>query len=140
MKAFTATTNIKASPEAIWQILTDAPSYPTWDPGVERIEGKIAQGEKLVAYTKANPTRPFPSTVTEFVPGQRMTWTGGMPLGLFKGVRTFTLVPKDDGSIDFTLREEYSGPLSPMIAGSIPDLTKTFEDFAAGLKARAEGA
>jgi hypothetical protein len=23
--------------------------------------------------------------VTEFVPGQRMVWSGGMPLGLFKG-------------------------------------------------------
>jgi transposase len=25
--------------------------------------------------------------VTEFEPARRMTWTGGMPLGLFKGVR-----------------------------------------------------
>jgi hypothetical protein len=70
----------------------------------------------------------------------RMTWSGGMPLGLFKGVRTFTLTPKGDGSIDFTVREEFSGPLLPMFAGSLPDMTKPFQDFVAGLKARAEGA
>jgi hypothetical protein len=138
MKYFTATTNIKAAKETIWKILTDAPNYPTWDPGVIRIEGKIAPGEKITAYSKINPDRAFPSKVTEFVPGQRMAWTGGMPLGLFKGVRTFTLVPKSDGTIDFTLREDYSGLLLPMIGGSIPDLTPSFQDFVTGLKARAE--
>jgi len=42
--------------------------------------------------------------VTEFVPGSRMTWSGGMPLGLFKGVRTFTLDPRPDGTA-FALEE-----------------------------------
>lgn len=138
MKYFSATANIKASKETIWNILTDAPNYPTWDPGVIRIEGTIAAGAKLTAYNKINLNRAFPAKVTEFVPGQRMAWTGGMPLGLFKGVRTFTLAPKGDGSVDFTLREDYSGPLLPMIGGSIPDLTNSFQDFVAGLKARAE--
>jgi hypothetical protein len=140
MKTFSATTNIKAAPETIWKILTDAPNYTTWDPGIHRLDGTIAPGEKVTAYTKLSPDRAFPAKVTEFVPNQKMTWTGGMPLGLFKGVRTFTLVPQGDGSIDFTLREDYSGPLLPLFGGSIPDLTKTFEDFAAGLKARAEAA
>lgn len=138
MKSFSASANIKASRETIWSILTDAPNYPTWDPGVVRIEGTIEQGQSVTAYTKLNPSRAFPAKVTEFVPLQRMTWVGGMPLGLFKGVRTFTLTPKSDGSIDFTLREDYGGPLLPLFAGSVPDLTKTFEDFANGLKARSE--
>ncbi|MEO8608432.1 MAG: SRPBCC domain-containing protein [Chloroflexota bacterium] len=140
MKYFSASSNIKASKEAIWKILTDPARYPVWDPGVIRIEGKIAAGEKLVAYNKINPNRAFPARVTEFIPGQKMVWVGGMPFGLFKGVRSFTLAPKSDGTIDFTLREEYSGPLLPMIGGSIPDLTKSFRDFVAGLKAQAEKA
>jgi hypothetical protein len=111
VKHFTATTNIKASLETIWKILTDAPNYPAWDPGVLRIEGTIAPGQKVTAYTKANPNRAFPARVTEFVPGQKMIWEGGMPLGLFKGVRTFTLSKRADSSTDFTLREDYGGPL-----------------------------
>lgn len=138
MKSFSATANIKASKETIWGILTDAPNYPAWDPSAIRIEGTIAPGQKVTAYTKLNPKRAFPATVTDFAPGQRMSWVGGMPLGLFKGVRTFTLVSKGDGSVDFTLREEFSGPLLPLIGRSIPDMTKTFQDFVAGLKARAE--
>jgi hypothetical protein len=89
MKRFSASTNIKASKDTIWKLLTDAPNYPTWDPGVIRIEGTIAPGQKITAYSKLNPNRPFPAKVTEFVPGERMVWSGGMPLGLFKGVRTF---------------------------------------------------
>jgi hypothetical protein len=138
MKYFSATTNIKASKETIWKILTDAPNYPTWDPGVIRIEGRIAPGEKITAYNKISPNRAFPAQVTEFVPGQNMAWTGGMPFGLFKGVRTFTLSPKGDGTIDFTLREEFTGPLLPLIGASIPDQNPSFQDFVAGLKNRAE--
>jgi hypothetical protein len=139
MKIFSAATDIKASPETIWGILTDAPNYPAWDPGVDRIEGRIAPGERVVAYTKFSPNRGFPAKVTEFVPGRRMTWTGGLPFGLFKGVRTFTLDPKGDGSVAFILREEFSGLLFPLFGRSLPDLTENFENFVARLKARAEG-
>jgi hypothetical protein len=138
MKVYHATTTIEASPEAIWAILTNAAGYPEWDPGVDRIEGRIAPGEKITAFTKLSPGRAFPAKVTEFVPGRKMTWTGGMPLGLFKGERTFTLAPQSNGATEFTLREEFSGPLLPLIGRSIPDMTSTFEHFAAGLKRRAE--
>lgn len=138
MRAYTAATTINAPAETIWAILTDAEGYTDWDPAMIRLEGTIAPGEKITAYTKLSPDRAFPVTVTEFKPNQAMTWTGGMPLGLFKGVRTFKLTPGDDGSIKFDLREEFSGPLLPLIGRSIPDMTATFADFAAGLKARAE--
>jgi hypothetical protein len=66
-----------------------------------------------------------------------MTWSGGMPLGLFKGVRTFSLTPDGDGT-RFTMREEYTGPLLGLIWRSMPDLGPSFEQFARGVKARAE--
>lgn len=138
MTFFTASTNIKATPETIWAIITDAPHYPDWDPGVIRIDGDIAAGEKITAHAKISPNRAFPVKVVEFVPNQKMVWSSGMPLGLFKGERTFNLNPKGDGTIDFVLREEFTGLLAPMITKSIPDLTETFENFVAGLKAHAE--
>lgn len=137
MKSYDASSTIQASPETIWAILTDAPAYSDWDSGVEKVEGRIAPGEKLKVTSKANPGRAFPLRVTEFEPGQRMTWTGGMPLGLFKGVRTFTLSPQGSGTT-FNMREEYTGPLLPMIWRSMPDLGPSFDQFANGLKQRAE--
>ena len=139
MKEYAATGTINASPDAIWSILTDASSYPEWDPSADRIEGKIASGETVKAYTKLAPGRAFPAKVTVFEPGRRMAWVGGMPLGLFKGERTFTLTPKGDNTVEFTIREVFSGPLLPLFGGSIPDMTEPFKQFVAGLKARAEG-
>ena len=63
-----------------------------------------------------------------------------MPLGLFRGVRTFTLAPEGVGATRFTMREAYSGPLAPLIGRSIPDLGPSFRRLAAGLKARVESA
>ncbi len=75
--------------------------------------------------------------VTRFEPGRAMTWSGGMPLGLFRGVRTFGLTP-DGSATHFVMREEYSAPLLGLIWRSMPDLGPSFTQFARGLKARAE--
>jgi hypothetical protein len=137
MKEYTASTTIEASPETIWKILTDAPRYPEWDPLADRIEGRIAPGETVKAYTKLSPGRAFPAKVTGFEPGRKMVWSGGMPLGLFTGVRTFTLEPQGN-TTRFTIREVFDGPLLPIFGRSVPDMTSPFQQFVAGLKRRAE--
>jgi uncharacterized protein YndB with AHSA1/START domain len=136
--AFEAITAIAAPAEAVWAILTDAAGYPTWDSGVVSVDGKIAAGETITVHAAVNPGRAFPVKVTEFVEPASMKWTGGMPLGLFVGERTFTLTPRADGGTDFSMREEYHGAFTAMIWSSIPDLQPSFTQFAEGLKARAE--
>jgi hypothetical protein len=140
MKSYEASSVISASPDAVWRVLTDGARYPEWDSGVQRIEGRIAPGERIKVHAAVNPGRAFPVKVSEFVPNQRMRWTGGMPLRLFRGERTFTLVSDGDGATRFTVREEYTGPLLPLIWRSIPDLGPSFTQFANGLKQRAESA
>ena len=137
MKSYETTTLVNATEDRIWSILTAAGDYPAWNPGVDRVEGKIAPGETIKVVVKVNPGRAFPVKVTEFAPGRRMVWSGGMPFGLFKGVRTFTLTAEGQAT-RFNMREEYTGPLLPLIWRSIPDLSGTFEQFGAGLKAKAE--
>jgi hypothetical protein len=137
MKSYEASTVIDAAPDAVWAVLTDGGAYGEWDSGA-RVEGRIAPGERLKVTSEASPGRAFPIKVTEFEAPRRMTWTGGMPLGLFRGVRTFRLEPRDGAETAFTMREEYSGPMLPLIWRSMPDLQPSFEQFARGLKARAE--
>jgi hypothetical protein len=138
MKFYEASSVIKAEPKEIWAVLTDGPRFPEWDSGVTKFEGRIAPGEKIKVSVAANPGRAFPVTVTSFEPERTMRWTGGMPLGLFKGVRTYTLTPQPDGTTTFTMREEYTGPMLPLIWRSIPDLGPSFTQFANGLKQRVE--
>ncbi len=133
---FEASADIHAPADRIWSILTDAPAYPTWDSGVTKVEGRIADGEKITVHSEVAAGRVFPVRVDIHAPDE-MTWTGGMPLGLFTGVRSFRLVPAV-GTTRLTMREEYRGPLVGVMSRSIPDLQPSFERFVNGLKARAE--
>jgi hypothetical protein len=138
MKQFATRTTIRATADAVWRILTDAPGYPSWNSTVTKVDGRIALGEKVTVHAKVAPGRAFPVKVVAFDQPQRMVWSGGMPFGLFKGERTFELRPTATGSVEFSMREVYSGAFAPLITRSIPDLQPAFDEFAACLKARAE--
>lgn len=139
MKSYSASTTIGATPEKVWAVLIDTKSYPEWDPGMIRVEGHLALGQKVKFFTKFSPDRAFSVEVTSFEPGKKLTLTGGMPFGLFKSERTSTLSPREDGSIEFSTEETFSGLLFPLFSKKMPDLTESFEAFVRGLKGRAEG-
>ena len=138
MKTFAARISIRATPEKVWSILTNAPAYPEWNPTVTRVDGRIAAGERVSLHVKINPGRAFPLKVAVFEPPTRMVWRGGMPLGLFVGERTFTLGPKPNGVVDFSMRETFTGLLASLIGRTIPDMQPAFDEFAAALKREAE--
>jgi hypothetical protein len=135
--AFESSADIAAAPEAVWAVLADPGSWPEWDSGVAGVEGRAEKGSKLKLTTEANPGKAWPLKVAEVEPPRRLVFTGGMPLGLFKGERTYVLEPGGTGT-RFRMREQFTGPLAPLIGRSIPDLQPSFDQFAAGLKARAE--
>lgn len=139
MKTYTAHIDINATPEAVWNIITDGSRYTEWDLGMTRLDGIIALGQPLTIYAKIAPNRAFKVKVSVFEPPRRMVWRSGMPLGLFKGERTFELELQSNG-VMFTLSEVFSGPMLALIGGAIPDMTPVFEAFCAALKQRAEGA
>lgn len=138
MRSYESSATIEAAPETIWALMTDAATLTTWDSGIVRIDGRIGPGERITIVSEADPKRSFSLRVTRWEPPTAMEWTGGMPLGLFRGVRTYTLAPAAEGATDFSMREVYSGPLLPMIWKSMPDLQPSFDRYAHGLKARAE--
>ena len=129
--------HIDAPPERVWSLLTDASSYSAWNPSIIEIDGDMTVGSKVRLVSTAAPKRTFELTVTEVDAPNRMVWTDGMPLGLFRGTRTYRLEPSGGGT-DFAMTEEFSGPLAGLVTKMIPDLTESFEQFADGLEAGAE--
>lgn len=137
MRFYEAASTIGASPAVVWAVLIDSAGWPSWDSGVDCVAGRIALGEKITIRSRVAPGRSFPVEVTVFEPHTRLRFTGGMPLGLFRGVRTYDLTPAAGATV-FAMREEYTGPLLGPIWRSMPDLGPSFEQFARGLKARVE--
>lgn len=138
MRYFEATSTIEAPADKVWSVLQDAQAWPSWDSGIDEVRGTIAAGARITIRSKAAPGRAFPVKVTTLEAPRKLVFTGGMPLGLFKGVRTYTLSTNADGATVFTMREEYTGPLLGLIWKSMPDLGPSFVQFAEGLKKEAE--
>lgn len=137
MPHFETTRLIDARPEAIWPILTDAGRLQDGTFGIIRIDGTIAGGETIRLWSEADPKRAFPIRISEVSPPDRMVWSNGMPLGLFRGTRVFRVTEEGAGSV-FHMREDYTGPLAGLMFRMIPDLQPTFEKFADGLAAAAK--
>jgi len=129
--------HIAAKPETIWALLTNAADFPRWNSTVKSIEGEIALGKKLALKVTTAPERTFTPKVTELIANERMVWSDGFA-PMFKGVRTFTLTKREDGTTDFSMVEVFSGAMLPMIKGSLPDFGPPFEQYAADLKREAE--
>ena len=139
MRSYEAAARIDASPEQVWALLVDVGGWRDWDAGVDRVEGRVALGEKLTLYATMIRTRPFQVTVTDIRPREVMRWRGGLPLGLAVIERTYTLDAQEDGGTLLTVREDHTGPLAVLLARSTPDLNPSFRQFCQGIKARAEG-
>ncbi len=136
---FHVTRRIAAAPDRAWALLVDLPSWLAWNPTIVSIDGDVAPGGTVHLVSATNAQRTFTLRVTELVPPERLVWASGMPLGLFRGIRTYTLTPASDGAAtDFAMTEVYSGPLAGLIGRSIPDLGPSFEAFADGLKVASE--
>lgn len=130
--------NILADAEIIWRLLTDAEGFPRWNSTVSGVEGQIREGERLRLRVPGT-DRVFTPEVSGVVPNERMTWTGGFG-PIFKGVRTFVLRPRNDGSTDFMMEERFSGLILPLVKGWMPDFGPVFERYANDLKREAERA
>ena len=63
--------------------------------------------------------------------------SGGLPLGLFVGRRTFTLTATPGGA-QFRLHLHMSGVLAPLILKSVGDRQPEIDSFSSALKLRCE--
>lgn len=134
--ACSITATIDAKPETVWQLLTDAAGFPRWNSTVTSIDGSIAEGQTLKLKVSAAGERVFKPKVSQVQPNRGMVWSDGMA-PVFKGVRTFTLTPRGTAT-EFSMIEEFSGLMLPLIKGSLPDFAPVFEAYAADLKQAAE--
>lgn len=103
---------------------------------VTGIEGKIREGQRIRLHVPGT-NRTFTPRVVGVVPQKRMDWIGGFA-PLFRGVRTFALSARNDGSTDFSMQERFSGMMIPFVRKSLPNFRPIFERYANDLRQEAE--
>ena len=144
MKELFTEVEIAASPEVVWDILTDFESYSDWNPFITRASGKVEAGAQLEIYIEPPGAKPmtFKPTVKHVDPGKSFRWLGRVMLpGIFDGLHVFELSKHGEGGTRLIHREEFRGFMVPLLWKSLDTQTRAgFEAMNAALKERAEQA
>ncbi|MBM3944800.1 MAG: SRPBCC domain-containing protein [SAR202 cluster bacterium] len=138
MKHLHTTIEIDATPQRVWQVLTDFAAFPQWNPFITKIQGKAEQGAKLSVTLQGMTIGP---TVVKADANKELRWRGrlGMP-GVFDGEHYFMLEEIAPGKTRFVHGERFTGVLVPVVGlvGVLKSTHMAFLEMNQALKDRAE--
>jgi hypothetical protein len=135
-------TVIQATPERVWEVLTDFAAYPAWNPFIPHLAGRLTVGTRLEVQLQPPGGRAMrlQPTVLAATPVQEFRWLGhlGVP-GLFDGEHGFRIEPLGPDRVRFIQEERFRGLLAPLVLRFVEASTRHgFEAMNRALKARAE--
>ena len=141
-KQLNAEIEVQASPDRVWEVLTDFAAYPQWNPFIVRGGGQAVPGSRLELHMRLPGRRPttFRPQVQEAEPARRLRWLGRLLVpGLFDGEHSFTIEPIGPERVRLTQHEEFRGRLAPLLLARIGEPTLAgFHQMNRTLKVRVE--
>lgn len=115
MQRLNSEIRIAASPQRVWQVLTDLKSYQAWNSQIVKVRGSFDAESRLRIEVKPLYYRKFRSAMNigNVVPASRLGLTNInlLPLGLLKVDCLFSLSENEDGSTNLHLHQRYFGLL-----------------------------
>jgi hypothetical protein len=133
---------INASPEKVWQVLTDFENQGKWNPFIRSITGSVNKGNKIKVVLGPQGSKPmtFKPTVLAFDQNREFRWLGNLLFpGIFDGEHIFQLLENEDGSTTFIHGEKFKGILVGLMAKKLDTEIKTgFEGMNQALKGQVE--
>jgi hypothetical protein len=133
---------IAAPPAAVWTVLTDFASYPSWNPFIREIEGPLREGGRLRVRLQPPGGRAmsFRPVLQAVDPERELRWLGRVVLpGVFDGEHRFTMTSSGPDRVRFEQAERFSGVLVPVLGRALARTKGGFEAMNQALKGRAEG-
>ncbi len=136
------TVDIAATADRVWEVLTDFPACPAWNPFITRITGAPTVGAKLHTFLKPPGGRgmAFKPTLLAADAPRELRWLGRLLVpGLFDGEHRFRIEEIGPGRVRLHQSESFRGVLVPLLLRFLEKGTRQgFEAMNAALKARAE--
>jgi len=105
---------IATRPDRVWKILTDYEKYPSWNPFIKSLTGKVVVGNKIKVKLEppGSNTMTFTPKVLVNEPEKELRWLGNLLVpGLFDGEHWFELYDNNNGTTTFRQCEKFSGLL-----------------------------
>ena len=121
-----ASIEIQASPEKVWQVLTDFNAYPQWNPFMTSAQvtspgGRLDEGARLrIVLRDASGDTTFNPTVLTHIPGKELQWLGKIGPGwIADGEHRFTIEQIRPGRVRLTQSERFTGVAVPFATGML---------------------
>lgn len=122
----TASLEIDASSDDVWQVLTDLSAYPQWNPFMTSSEvtskgGRLEEGATLrnVMHDRTGDTVFTPEVLTA-EPGRELRWIGKMGPGwIADGEHRFVIEEIGDHRVRLTQSESFTGVAVPFVEGQL---------------------
>jgi hypothetical protein len=125
-----ASTEIQATPEEVWQVLTAFDQYAEWNPFMTSAQVTSAgQTAKKGAHLKvvmrdASGDSTFKPEILTYQPGEELRWLGRMGPGwIADGEHRFIIEQTGPGTVRLTQRERFTGVAVPFAQGYLKDNT-----------------
>ncbi len=131
---------IARPPAEVWRVLTETAAFPSWNPAMQRLDGRLAVGQRITVDIGApGDTTTFHPILLEVATGRALRWRGGFwPGGIFDGEHGFRLLPEQTGT-RFIQSERFSGLLvGTLTRGMVDDTERSFRAMNTALKDRVE--
>jgi hypothetical protein len=132
--------DIMAPPDRVWDILTDFPAYPSWNPFIVSAYGTPTEGAWLEIHVQPPGKRAlmFRPTVLVAEENRELRWRGRLLMpGMFDGEHYFRIEDRS-GTVHFVHGETFSGLLVGLVRGTLNATRNGIEAMNAALKERAE--
>ncbi|ASU82287.1 SRPBCC domain-containing protein [Nocardiopsis gilva YIM 90087] len=133
---------ISASPERVWEVLTDFDAYPDWNPFIVNADGAPSAGERLrVELSTDGQAMVFEPIVLAAEPERELRWIGrfgvpGVP-GVVDGEHYFLIEEMGDRRTRLVQGETFTGVLVPIVRRAL-DVKDGFTAMNSALKHRVE--
>jgi hypothetical protein len=100
---------LDASPEQVWQKITDFKSFPEWNPMTPAMAGDVAEGSQLKGKVQMGPVKaPFNAKITTLRPNEELRWVGGVP-GVMIADHRFIIDDLGNGKSVLRHHEQFTG-------------------------------
>ncbi|MBW8485195.1 SRPBCC domain-containing protein [Actinomadura parmotrematis] len=125
-----ASIEIQATPEEVWQVLTDFTAYPQWNPFLTSAQvtspgGRLGKGARLrIVMHDASGDSTFTPQVLTDIPGRELRWLGKIGPGwIGDGEHRFTIEQIRPGRVRLTQSERFTGVAVPFAQGMLKSNT-----------------
>lgn len=134
---------VQASPERVWEVLSDLEGWKDWNPLNPKVEGRLAIGAELTVEQRwpGQGVDVVKARVLDWIPQEQIHWRTSMARGWVWTVRYLEIEPLGPNNCLFSCGELFGGLLGGFVAKRMrPSIRQGLKSLCEALRVEAEKA